>query len=151
MARYVVSVLSPKSQQEAFDYMADLSNFAEWDPGVQGVEQAEGDGPGPGTAFDVAVRTAGRTITLCYHVTDFDRPDTVVARAESGMLVSLDKMTIESTASGTVVTYDAELTLKGAWRAFEPFLGLAFKRIGDKAAEGLIRVLEGERTERPAG
>ena len=55
MARYVVSVLSPKSQQEAFDYMADLSNFAEWDPGVQGVQQVEGEGAGPHTAFDVAV------------------------------------------------------------------------------------------------
>ena len=149
MARYTVSVQSPKPQQEAFDYMADLSNFAQWDPGVQSVEQVEGDGPGPATAFDVAIRTAGRTIVLRYHVTLYEPPGRIVARAESGTLVSLDTMTIDADDSGSVVTYDAELMLKGALRVFEPLLGVAFQRIGDKAAAGLVRVLEGERMERP--
>ncbi len=39
MARYVVHVRSPKPAAEAFDYMADLSNFAESDPGVEHTEQ----------------------------------------------------------------------------------------------------------------
>jgi carbon monoxide dehydrogenase subunit G len=151
MARYVVSVQSPKPQQEAFDYMADLSNFAQWDPGVESVEQVEGKGQGPATAIDVAVRTAGRTIVLRYHVTLYEPPGKIVARAESGTLVSLDTMTIDATDSGAVVTYDAELTLKGALRVFEPVLGVAFKRIGDTAAAGLVRVLEGEHIDRPPG
>ena len=32
MARYVVHVRSPKAPADAFAYMADLTNFAEWDP-----------------------------------------------------------------------------------------------------------------------
>ena len=149
MARYVVSVESPKPPMEAFDYMADLSNFAQWDPGVQSAEQVEGDGPGHGAAFDVAVRTAGRTIVLRYHVTLHEPPNKIVARAESGTLVSLDTMTIDAKDSGTVVTYDAELKLKGALRVFEPLLALAFRRIGDKAAAGLVTVLDGERVAGP--
>ena len=148
MARYVVSVESPMSQQDAFDFMADLSNFVKWDPGVESSEQVEGDGPGPDSAFDVAVRAAGRTIVLRYHVTEFDQPGRVVARAESGTLISLDEMTIEASGSGSVVTYDAELTLKGAAKLFEPLLALAFRRIGDKAAAGLLTVLDGTRVDK---
>ncbi|MEZ5239968.1 MAG: SRPBCC family protein, partial [Microthrixaceae bacterium] len=135
----------------AFAYMADLANFAEWDPGVESAEQVEGDGPGPGAAFDVGVRTAGRTITLRYHVTAFEPPNTIVARAESRTIVSLDTITIEATDGGSIVTYDADLTLKGLARLLDPFLGLAFNRIGDRAAAGLIDALDGERgSESPA-
>ena len=48
-----------------------------------------------------------------------------------------------------MVTYDAELTLNGLLRIFDPVLGLGFKRIGDKAATGLIRALDGERIADP--
>ena len=34
MARYVTKVRTPRSVEDAFAYMADLRNFAEWDPGV---------------------------------------------------------------------------------------------------------------------
>ncbi len=127
--------------------MADLSNFAQWDPGVETAEQVEGEGPGPDSAFDVAVRTAGRRIMLRYHVTEFEAPSRLVARAESSTLVSLDTITVEGNERGSIVTYDAELTLKGPLRLFDPLLGLAFNRIGDKAAEGLVTALEGERLE----
>ena len=41
MARYTVSVRTSMSPEEAFDYMADLRNFAEWDPGVVSSERVE--------------------------------------------------------------------------------------------------------------
>jgi hypothetical protein len=34
MARYVTTIPSSLTQEEAFAYMADLRNFAEWDAGV---------------------------------------------------------------------------------------------------------------------
>ena len=34
MARYVTTVRTPRPPAEAFAYLADLGNFAEWDPGV---------------------------------------------------------------------------------------------------------------------
>ena len=61
MARYVVHVRTPMPAAEAFEYMADLRNSPEWDPGVDRVEQVTGNGAGPGAAFDVAVKCpAGR-------------------------------------------------------------------------------------------
>ena len=51
--------------------------------------------------------------------------------------------------TGAVVTYEAELTLNGVLRFADPLLGLAFGRIGGRAADGLIDALDGERVETP--
>lgn len=149
MARYVVHVRSPKPAAEAFAYMADLSNFAEWDPGVAGVEQVQGDGPGPDAAFDVTVKGVGRPLTLRYHVTAYDPPDKVVAKAQSRLLTSFDTITVRSDGDGSVVTYDAELKLNGLLGLADPLLGLSFNRIGDRAATGLVRALDGKKVEEP--
>ena len=63
-------------------------------------------------------------------------------RGENATVVSLDTMSFsESSAGGTRVTYDAELALKGPLRVLDPLLGLAFKRVGDRAANGLRATL----------
>jgi carbon monoxide dehydrogenase subunit G len=63
--------------------------------------------------------------------------------AESGTLISTDTVTVAATDDGTIVTYDADLQLKGVFKAFGPVLSLAFGRIGGRAAAGLRRVLDG--------
>lgn len=143
MARYLVRIRSPKSPAEAFAYMANLTNFAEWDPGVTRVEQVEGEGPGPDAAYDVTVK--GMRTPLRYRTTLFEPPRSIVALAESRFLTSLDTITVEDDGEGSIVTYDAKLTLNGLAGLADPILGLSFGRIGDRATVGLIRVLDGER------
>lgn len=147
MARYIVSVSTPKAPDEAFAYMADLRNFAEWDPGVKGVEQVAGDGAGPDAAFDVSVSTPGRTITLRYDIVTYEPPTTVLAVAKNSLLTSRDTITVRPDEGGTgsIVTYDAALDFNGVLRLADPLLVLAFRRIGDRAATGLISALQGER------
>jgi len=148
MACYVVHVRTPMPPNEAFAYMADLTNFADWDPGVDRVEQVEGDGPGPGAAFDVAVKVPGRTMTLRYDTIAFDDAAatmTMTAYAENAMLTSEDAITVEADGDGSIVTYDAELKLKGLLGLADPLLGLTFSQIGDRAAAGLVEALAGER------
>lgn len=143
MARYLLRVRSSKSPAEAFAYMANLGNFAEWDPGVTRVKQSEGEGPGLNAVYDVTVK--GLPAPLRYRTTQFEPPNTIVARAETLLLTSLDTITVEADGTGSIVTYDAELTLKGPLGLADPILRLTFGRIGDRAAAGLIRVLDGER------
>jgi hypothetical protein len=69
----------------------------------------------------------------------------VVAVASSSKLTSVDTITVVPDADGSVVTYDAQLTLSGVLKVADPLLALAFKRIGDRAAKGLIEALEGTR------
>lgn len=149
MARYVVHVSTPKPPAEAFQFMADLNNFAEWDPGVSEVEQVQGEGAGTGSIFDVSVKAVTGSMTLRYDTIDYDPPTRVVAQAESSLLTSLDTISVRADGSGSIVTYDAELTLNGLLRFADPLLGLAFGRIGERAAAGLIKALQGERALAP--
>ncbi|MEI8051305.1 MAG: SRPBCC family protein [Actinomycetes bacterium] len=148
MARYLVRIRSPKSPAEAFAYMANLANFAEWDPGVTLVEQMKGEGPGQSAEYDVTVK--GLRTPLRYRTTLFDPPNSIVALAESRFLTSLDTITVEDDGEGSIVTYDATLTLKGPLGLADPILGLTFGRIGDRATAGLIEVLDGERLPDPS-
>ena len=44
MARYVTSVATPLAAAEAFAYMADVTHFVEWDPGIKRVLHVAGAG-----------------------------------------------------------------------------------------------------------
>ena len=145
MARYLVQISSPLSPPDAFAYMADLNNFAEWDAGVRRVEQVDGDGAGPETSVDVTGAVGLGSLTLRYRTVEFDAPDRVVVEAKSTLLTSLDTITVEAVDGGSIVTYDSELKLNGLLGLGDPVLGLTFRRIGDRAIEGLITALEGER------
>lgn len=146
MARYRTRVATPLAPADAFDYVADLTNFAEWDPGVRRSVQVTGERSELGAAYDVTVAAVPRDLTLRYEVVEHDAPRTCLVVARSTMLTSTDRITVEPDGAdgGSIVTYDAELTLNGPLGLFDPVLRLAFGRIGDRAAAGLRRALDGE-------
>ena len=144
MARYTTSVTTNWSPKKAFTYLADLRNFAEWDPGVRRVAQVQGDGPGASAEFDVTVAGVGRDLTLRYRTIEFDLPTNVLVKASSAIFTSIDRITITPEGRGCVVTYDAELLLNGVLGLANPMLGLVFNRIGDRAAAGLSKALGAE-------
>lgn len=148
MARYTTTVRSPRSPEDAFAYMADLRNFAHWDPGVTGVVQTTGDGGGPDSVFDVTVKSVGGGTTLRYVTKRYAEPHTVTVEARSSMLTSIDRIDVAPDGAGCLVTYDAELKLNGVLGVFDLGLRIAFSRIGDRAAAGLERALDGERITR---
>jgi carbon monoxide dehydrogenase subunit G len=142
MARYVDTLHSPWLPETVFAYMADARNFAEWDPGVRSSTLVSGAQPGPGAAFEVVVNAGPRAMTLTYEIVEWDPPRRLVLRAETRVIRSNDTVLIEATDAGSAVTYDAELDLRGVLRIFDPLLAVSFRRIGDRAAAGLRRVLE---------
>lgn len=144
MARYQTGVKTPLGAAEAFLYVADLTNFAEWDPGVRRSVQVAGEGSAVGAAYDVTVAAVPRDLTLRYEVVEHDAPHTCLVRARSTVFTSTDRITVEPDGDGTIVTYDAELVLNGPLGLFDPVLRLAFGRIGDRAAAGLRQALQGE-------
>ena len=141
MAKYTVSVESSKSVEEAFAYMADLRNFANWDPGVLTVTQVAGDGAGLGSSFDVAVKSVGGGTVLRYETLEYDEPANLLVEARNSKFTSIDRITVVAKDEGSIITYAAELLLNGCLSPLNPLLGLVFNRIGDRAAAGLRRVL----------
>ncbi len=140
MARYVATVDSSLSAENAFDYLADFTSVTEWDPTAISAEKLSGR-VGDGAEFRVVVRLAGSENEFVYRTLEFIRPTRLVLRAESSTVVSLDTITFEARPTGSAVTYDAKLDPKGAMRLAGPLLGLLFKRLGDNAKAGLEREL----------
>jgi carbon monoxide dehydrogenase subunit G len=146
MAHYSTTITSPLTPEAAFAYMADLRNFADWDPGVRRVTQISGQGGGNRATFDVVVAgAAGRDMTLRYVTTRYEPPTTIQAEARSRMFTSIDRIDVVPDGRGCRVTYDADLRLNGPLALLDPALKLAFKRIGDRAAAGLATALDGRR------
>jgi hypothetical protein len=141
MARYVAVVHSPLSPAEAFSRLADLRNFAEWDPGVAAAEQVQG---GPDAVYDLTLAPPSAPVTLRYRVVTFDPPHRVVVEAHNALLRSRDTMWVGSLDSGALVVYDAELSLPFPLSLGDPLLAPVFRIIGDRAAAGLRRFLEAE-------
>lgn len=140
MAHYRCTVQSPMSQEAAFDYVADLRNLEEWDPGVSSSTLHDGSMPGKGTSYAV---TASGT-KLVYETLEYERPARTVAEAKTSLLRSYDIIEVAAGPDGgSTVTYDATLTLNGPLGLFDPVFGLVFNRIGDKAAAGLEKALKG--------
>jgi hypothetical protein len=138
MARYRTTVTTSWDPEEAFAYLAEFSNVAEWDPGVLHASSLDPDPLRAGARFAVVASFLGRGIALEYRTEEIERPRRVVLRAETGSIVSRDEMTFEPVPGGaTAVTYDAELRPRGVLRLADPLLALAFRRIGDRARDGL--------------
>jgi hypothetical protein len=121
--------------------MSDLRNFASWDPGVLTVTQVAGDGGGPESIFDVAVKSVSGGTVLRYETVEYDEPGNLLVEARNSKFTSIDRITVVAKGEGSIVTYSAELLLNGCLSPLNPLLGLVFNRIGDRAAVGLRRVL----------
>ena len=141
MARYRASIETQWTPDEAFAYLSDFSTSVEWDPSV--VEAGRGGtGPvGQGSEFRLVAEFLGRKTPLTYRIVEYEPPTAVTFVAENATVISRDRITLETIATGTRVTYDADLRLKRLLRLADPLLALAFNRIGNQALAGLSRVL----------
>jgi carbon monoxide dehydrogenase subunit G len=141
MAHYRASLDTSRSREEMFAYLSDFSSTQEWDPGVVEAHRV-GDAPvGEGTEFLLVAEFMGRRTPLTYRIVEHDPPNAVTLRGENATVVSLDRITFEPSEGGTRITYDADLALKGPLRLADPLLGLAFRRVGDRALAGLRATL----------
>ena len=141
MARYRASIDTKRTPEEAFAYLSDFSTSVEWDPGVVEAERVGAGVVGEGTEFRLVAEFLGRKTPLTYRVVEYEPPSAVTFVGENATVVSQDRITFETIATGTRVTYDADLRLKGLLRLADPLLALAFNGTGHRARAGLREVL----------
>jgi hypothetical protein len=141
MARYQAIVQSHRPPEETFAYLATFSNAVRWDPGVLAAGQLDPGPVRPGTRFRLVVPFLGLRLPLNYRVTRL-RPDhEVVLTATSGLLRVTDEIVVTGGGAGSVITYKAEVHLRGPLRLLDPLLRPGFRAAGDRAAAGLARAL----------
>ena len=142
MVHYRRRLVVPVPPDEAFAYLSRFSSAAEWDPGVSSARMVTPDPVGLGSVFALDAVIMGNTVPLRYEIIEFDVPNRVVLAAENASVRSTDAITFSADSSGgTVVQYNADLALKGLARLAAPIFAVAFRRIGDRASDGLLATL----------
>ncbi|MEO9176017.1 MAG: SRPBCC family protein [Gaiellales bacterium] len=141
MPRYRVSIESTRAASDAFAYLATFDNIRDWDPSVASARRLDDGDVRIGSTFEVTVRMKKRELPLRYAVVRLEPGTLVAVEAPARWFRSYDVITVEPKGAGSVVSYDALLELKSAAKLAAPFMGRAFKKIGDNAADGLRRVL----------
>jgi carbon monoxide dehydrogenase subunit G len=141
MAHYRASIDTQQSREDVFAYLSDFSTSREWDPGVVEAERLHGQAVDEGSEFRLVAVFLGRKNELTYRIVEYDPPRAVTFLGENATVISRDRITFETTAAGTRITYDADLAVKGPFRIADPLLRLVFNRVGDRALDGLRRTL----------
>ncbi len=137
----VIEVPTPRA--EAFDYVADFSSSAEWDPGVESATKLT-DGPvAVGTKFEVNVKTGPTTSRMEYVVEQLEPPTRVVLRGEGTLIEALDEIEFADAEGGTRITYTADISFKGPLGLAEPLMKGRLEKIGKEAVEGMRKRLGG--------
>jgi len=137
MVTYTASIESIHSQEEVFDYLADFSSAAQWDPAIESGTNMNTGPIGLGSRFDLVSRFLGREVELSYSTTEIDRPRRFVVSADSGGFCSEDTISVEPRDEGCVVHYHATLHFRGPGRLLSFLWQLVFNKIGAKAKAGL--------------
>jgi hypothetical protein len=130
------------SQEDAFAFVADFTNVAEWDPGITESAQVGNEPVGVGTEFAVVSKFAGRSLPLTYVVEEWDAPNRTVLVTSTARFEGRDTITFRTVDGGTEVDYVAEFTFKGVMRLAEPFLKGTFDRIGREAMDGVVEAVK---------
>jgi uncharacterized protein YndB with AHSA1/START domain len=134
MPNYTATVKTLLPPDRAFALMADFANAQFWDPATTASRQTAGETVSEGSRFELDMRILGRDNSIEYEIVDYVPHERVVLRGENSGSVSVDKITVtESGSGGAEVTYDAEVTMKGAYKLSAPLFAPVFKKMGDAA------------------
>jgi carbon monoxide dehydrogenase subunit G len=136
--------------EDAFAFVADFANAAQWDPGVATSEQV---GTGPirvGARYRLGVRMGGRVARMDYTITRLDAPTRVVLTGEGSGVHAIDDISFEPAGNGTTIRYTADIQLRGVMRLLTPFAGGAFRRLAENARAGMQRALDERASARAA-
>jgi hypothetical protein len=127
---------------EAFGFVADFANAAQWDPNNATSERV-GSGPvGVGARYLLGVRMFGKVAPMEYEITTFEPSRRVVLKGTGSGVAAVDDIRFEATTTGTQIDYIADIRLRGLLRLATPFAGGSFARIARDARDGMQRALD---------
>lgn len=135
--------LVDRPQQQVFEYTADFTNLASWDPGITESRKVN-EGPiGVGSRFDVMVSFGTSKLPMTYEITEYEPNDRVVLVGSGETLEAIDEIKFESRNDGsqTLVDYTADLRFKNFIRYITPLMSPVLKKVGERAVDGLAEVM----------
>lgn len=141
MAYFDTTIATSASPGDAFRYLSDFSNAAEWDPSVPRAVRLD-DGPiAEGARFRVELSLGRRSVPILYTLERCEPDRLLVFRADEPWFRSLDTIELAPRPGGTQIHYDADLRLEGMAFLLDPLVHLGFQLSGQRSADGLRRAL----------
>lgn len=132
----------PKPRSEVFAYAGEFANIEKWDPGIESSKKAGNGETGVGTMYRVESVMAGKTIPMDYTVRDWQPDQRVELFGRGEGFTSVDIIEFEDAPDGgTLVKYEAEITLYNFLRFLGPLMNIPFNRLGEHALDGLVESL----------
>lgn len=142
MVKLQESRLIERPLDEVFDYTADFNNIEEWDPGVSSSSQLDEGPVGVGSRFELGVSFGARRIPMTYEITDYRPNERVVLIGKGESIEAVDVIRFEDRDGKTMVHYTADLKFHNYVKYLVPFMGPIFKKVGERAVDGLKESLE---------
>lgn len=128
---------------QAFAFVADFGNAERWDPGVASSVRLDPGSIRVGSRYRLGIRMGGRIAPMVYEVSRLEAPHRVVLAGRGSGVTAVDDISFRATPAGTEIDYVADIRLEGAMRLLAPFAGGAFRRIAERARDGMERALDG--------
>ena len=124
------------------DYLKDFGNAEQWDPGTQSCERVDSGPIVVGASWHNVSKIFGVTAELAYKLEELsDRR--VVFVGENKSSTSTDTITVGASGSGSVITYQADIEMRGVAKLLNPVMKLAFEKIAGDTEKQLTTVLNG--------
>lgn len=142
MPRVHATIETTLPVQDTFAFVADFANSQVWDPGTLAARRIGNGSIGIGTSYALTVKIGSSTAPMTYTVEAWEPDERVVLRGDGDSATALDDIRFEATPDGgTRVDYTADIELKGWMRFLTPFLGGAFRKLGEDARVGMTKAL----------
>lgn len=124
--------------EDVYNFMADFSNSALWDPGVVTAARDQQGDVKVGSTFSLVVEFNGNKSDMVYEVVEMDPNKRVVIDGESSKITAEDVMTFSVPEAGKVrIDYTATIKIKGCAKIFIGLLNSKFDALGRNAMNGI--------------
>lgn len=122
------------------EYLKDFGNAEEWDPGTQTCTRADSGQVGEGATWHNVSKIFGVTAKLTYTLKKLTE-STLVFVGENKSSTSTDTITVDAAGTGSLLTYRADLEMKGAAKVLNPVMKIVFEKLANDTEQQMTTVL----------
>ena len=122
------------------EYLKDLANDVEWDPGTQRCTRIDSGAIEEGASWHNVSKIFGFTAELTYTLDTLGDGNIVFVGKNKGS-TSVERIYIDAANTGSAITYRNELEMHGPLVLLNPILKLAFEKLANETEKQLTTVL----------
>jgi carbon monoxide dehydrogenase subunit G len=125
---------------QVIGYLKDFSNAVEWDPGTQECTRSDSGPIAEGATWHNVSKIMGRTTELTYTLETLSDSNLVFV-GKNKSATSTEKIYVDVSNTGAVITYRNELEMHGLIALLNPLLKVYFEKLANDTEKQLSSAL----------